>query len=493
MKTIKQFIILALITSVTSAQAADTLHGAVKFGIKADVEAMLAKGADVNAKDENGGTPLLALSEIIRGGHPSPDQIDAKGIAELLLAKGADINAKDKYGNTLLHMAKEKGLAELLLAKGASVNATNNDGETPLHTAKNKDTAKWLLAKGANVNARDNTGKTPLFNAIMFRKDFIALLLAQGADVNSKADNGYTPMSLLTVYGTKEIRELMENQALKQQPKPRELFGQLIEQLKNKPNDDSTRQHIMKLAQDLTPPPAIPEEAEKFDGRAQYAFRTAKSETEFLDAARECLKGIEVAPWVASYYYNLCKFLEKANRPAEAMRAGKLYLAAASQADDSGAVKKLIAGLEYALEREQSSVVKRGLDDVFTEMYESGAKVEKIGNQKISLKLYSILSGGVWRNQIGIYDITSLPNNTAGIFGQRFSLDPLDETFQLEDRTTGTPWFRLTIGRDGQITFGGRGSAQAEIATSTAELNQMRNEQLKKCVICLKNSNFLSN
>ncbi len=483
--------LIGLCFFAATAHAADTLHGAVRFGIKADVEAMLAKGADVNVRDENGWTPLHALGEIVRGGHPSPGQIDAKGIAELLIAKGADINAKDKAGDTPLHAAArggEKGVVELLLAKGANVNARNDSGQTALNVAGNAGVAKWLLAKGADVNAKGNDGETPLFRAIAQKdKDFVALLLAQGADINVENKTGQTLQRKALLFSANEISEMLKNHALKQKPNPRELFGKLIAQLKSKPNDDSTRQHIMKLAQEIKPAQAVPEEAQKFEGRAQYAFRNAKSGTEFLDAAREYLKAIEVAPWVAGYYYDLCVILEKANRPAEAARACKLYLVAAPQAGDAGNVRKLVAGLEYALERERGSVTNRGDCTNLSAGYEGGAKVARIGNQKISLKLYSVLSGGVWRNQLGIYDITTLPNN---IVGQRFDLEPFDNTFRLDDRTQGTPWFRLTIARDGRITFGGHGSRQAEIMTSTTELHQLRNEQLKQCQLAVKDGNF---
>ena len=142
-----QIFVVGLCFFAATSEAANTLHGAVRFGIKADVEAMLANGADVNARDENGRTPLHALGGIVRGGHPYPSQIDAKGIAELLIATGADINAKDKDGNTPLHAAAsggEKSVVELLLAKGANVNAKNASGQTALHLASDAGVAKWL-------------------------------------------------------------------------------------------------------------------------------------------------------------------------------------------------------------------------------------------------------------------------------------------------------------------------------------------------------------
>ena len=71
-----------------------------------------------------------------------------------LLAKGADVNAKDKLGNTALFCAVKSGNIETvqaLLAKGADVNAKNIIGEPPLvWAAKNGHTApvQALLAKG---------------------------------------------------------------------------------------------------------------------------------------------------------------------------------------------------------------------------------------------------------------------------------------------------------------------------------------------------------
>ena len=127
---------------------ADPIHDAAESGDLAGVQAELDKGANVNAKNQNGATPLHRAAWF---GH--------KEIVELLIAKGADVNAKDDsqsshYVGTPLNCAAWKGhkeIAELLIDNGADVNAKAVDGETPLDVAAKPEIADLLRKHGGKT------------------------------------------------------------------------------------------------------------------------------------------------------------------------------------------------------------------------------------------------------------------------------------------------------------------------------------------------------
>ncbi|CAM9902782.1 unnamed protein product, partial [Ectocarpus fasciculatus] len=105
---------------------ATALHAAAWHGEHACVRALLELGADVDARDECGRTPLFQASKGGGGG-------GCETIRELLRG-GADIHARSEDGDTPLHVACHSGRADavrLLLRHGADETARCDLGKTP--------------------------------------------------------------------------------------------------------------------------------------------------------------------------------------------------------------------------------------------------------------------------------------------------------------------------------------------------------------------------
>ncbi len=103
------------------------LHFALYMKDETKARSLIEGGADVSRRTPYGTTPLDRA--VVAG---------FKDIVELLIAKGADVNAKDNWDWTPLHSAVygHKEIVELLIAKGADVNAGDGAGRTPLWYAE---------------------------------------------------------------------------------------------------------------------------------------------------------------------------------------------------------------------------------------------------------------------------------------------------------------------------------------------------------------------
>ncbi len=86
-------------------------------------------------------------------------------IVKFLVSKGADVNARDRNGCTPLHKTgRNLETIKFLVSNGGDVNLQNANGETPLHCAVHDQyyfIIKFLLSVGASVDVQDVLGLTP--------------------------------------------------------------------------------------------------------------------------------------------------------------------------------------------------------------------------------------------------------------------------------------------------------------------------------------------
>jgi len=120
------------------------------------VKEILRYHPSLEARDREGKTAMFAAGE-----YRDSDKEGARVECVRLLAQaGADVNARDKDGNTPLHKIFLTDVEAELLKLGADVNARNNDGETPIFTNVDDDSISLFIEHGADLNIRNNKGET---------------------------------------------------------------------------------------------------------------------------------------------------------------------------------------------------------------------------------------------------------------------------------------------------------------------------------------------
>ena len=222
----------------------DTLFLAAEMGMKEIIESAIAKGIDLNVKDDDGTTALwyakdkghTEIAELLQK-HGAKEEAPktllhravTKGDIEQvksIIEKGADVNLRDKNGQTPLHLSARQGqrdIAELLLTNGADINAKNKWDRTPMDIAVDRghnEIVELLISKGADVNARGKGDYTALHRAAMNRAqiadalEIMSLLLAKGADIEARQEHGATPLACAAYDGNVEAaRFLIEHGA----------------------------------------------------------------------------------------------------------------------------------------------------------------------------------------------------------------------------------------------------------------------------------------
>ena len=178
----------------------------------------LKKGLDVNARDNDGKTPLLSvpfgvMKCVTRGvnGHYFDVNIySSMSPAKQLIAAGADVFAEDKFGNNFIINLFENSFREdrvdlsLYLIKKYGEDPrfcklTTKNGETLLYLDSPEILNALLTKCDIDLNAQDNNGETLLHKAVLLERiDKVYMLLEQKGriNINIKNNAGKTPLAI---------------------------------------------------------------------------------------------------------------------------------------------------------------------------------------------------------------------------------------------------------------------------------------------------------
>ena len=186
MKIVTKSLLLAIFGSLAfaTAGAESTLADLIQNGSRQAALELIAEGADVNAAQGDGTTPL----------HWAVYRIDT-GLTRSLLDSGASADTVNQYGSSPLAEAVKVAHPELvamLLDAGADPESPNLDGQTALMLATRSgslEVARLLVEHGAGVDARESwRGQTALMWAAEGRhRELTRYLIEHGANVSARA------------------------------------------------------------------------------------------------------------------------------------------------------------------------------------------------------------------------------------------------------------------------------------------------------------------
>jgi ankyrin repeat protein len=180
-----------LLVAQDAKTSSDEFYTAIRANELARVSALIKQGADLNAKDARGMTPLMYSAVV-----GSPESM------RLLLDNAADPNLTNTAGSTaLMFSVTEMEKVRLLVDRGANVNAVTKFGRTPLLLAAMSDGSagivRLLVERGADVKAVDGIKSNALHAAATGNDiDTIRQLVSAGLDVNAANFAGFTPLML---------------------------------------------------------------------------------------------------------------------------------------------------------------------------------------------------------------------------------------------------------------------------------------------------------
>ena len=162
------------------------------------VNALIKKGANPNAKDSFGVTPLLAALTAPDHTHAQGDhrQSHQEEMAQLLLSAGADVNTSGPNSETPIKIAVGRGytnLVKLIIDKGVNFDQAGLGVELLILASiqGNTSLAENLIENGVNINSEGKDGQTSLHAAARFgQAKFCKYLIDAGANINKLISDG---------------------------------------------------------------------------------------------------------------------------------------------------------------------------------------------------------------------------------------------------------------------------------------------------------------
>jgi ankyrin repeat protein len=188
------------------------LHAAAARGAVEDIERLVNAGADLNARDGNGRTPL----------HVAAFQGDGRTV-QALLGAGADPSLLDKQrydAVTIVAVRDDVSTLKALLVAGASAKLITSvyDG-TALIAASHlgrDGIVRELIRAGAPLDHVNNLGWTALMEAVILgdggrrHVETVRALVDAGADVSIADRQGVTPLQHARNRGYRDIVAVLE-------------------------------------------------------------------------------------------------------------------------------------------------------------------------------------------------------------------------------------------------------------------------------------------
>jgi ankyrin repeat protein len=227
---------------------ATELHWAAHRDDVALVDRLIRQGANVNAANEYGVTPLVlactnrnaAIVERLLAAKANPSVAQTNGVTPLmecartgaaaavasLLSHGAAIDAAHaRSGQTALMWAatgEHPQVVKLLIGRGANVRARSKGGFTPLLFAArsgDEESARLLIDAGAEVNeATPEQGSALVVASAGGHERLARLLLDRGANPNAADRFGITPLHNAVQRGLTSVVGMRFDESYRRQP-----------------------------------------------------------------------------------------------------------------------------------------------------------------------------------------------------------------------------------------------------------------------------------